>query len=292
MAEQGNADQVAFWNGLAGEKWAGNHAQLDHAFAPLTASLLRHADPRPGEAAIDVGCGCGDLTLAVARELGAGGRVLAIDVSAPMLVEAKVRAEQEGPGTGAAIEWALQDASTHAFAPGAYDLIVSRFGVMFFADPVAAFTNLRRALKPGGRLAMLCWRPMEENAWFSVPRASVLPLVPPPEPMPPGAPGPFGFADADHVRGILAEAGFANAQATKCDADLTLSMSPAGSDAGALASAVRFSVQIGPVGSLLREASDETMAAARVAVEAALRPHARDGKVVLGAACWVYTATA
>ncbi len=188
MAEQDNADQVAFWNGLTGEKWARSHAQLDHAFAPLTASLLAHANPHPGEAAVDVGCGCGDLTLAVARGLGTGGRVLAIDVSAPMLVEAKVRAEQEGPGPSATIEWALQDASTHAFAPGAYDLVVSRFGVMFFADPVAAFTNLRRALKAGGRLAMLCWRPMEENAWFSVPRASVLPLVPPPEPVPPGGP--------------------------------------------------------------------------------------------------------
>ncbi len=292
MAEQDNADQVAFWNGVAGERWARNHAQLDQAFAPLTASLLAHAKPRPGEAAIDVGCGGGDLTLAVARELGAGGRVLAIDVSGPMLAEAKGRAEQGGPGGRAPIDWALQDASTHAFATGAYDLVTSRFGVMFFADPMAAFANLRRALKPGGRLAMLCWRPMDENPWFGVPRAAVLPLVPPPEPLPPGAPGPFGFADADHVRAILAGAGFSDVRAAKCDADLTLGASPTGSDADALASAVGFSLQIGPAGSLLREASEETIAAARVAVEAALRPDARDGRIVLGAACWVYTASA
>ena len=291
MAEPGNADQIAFWNGQVGEKWAGNHNQLDHAFAPLTASLLRHVGAQPGEAVIDVGCGCGDLTLALARSLGADGRVLAVDVSSPMLAQAQARAALQTPGTIAPIEWVLEDASVYALPKAEFDVITSRFGVMFFADPVAAFTNLRRALKPGGRVVMLCWRPMDQNPWFSVPRASVLPLVPTPEPMAPGAPGPFGFADADRVLSILTEAGFSDARAEKLDADLTLAQSPTGSDVDALAAATQFSVQTGPVGSLLREASEETIAAARVAIKAALRPHLGDGRVVLGAGCWIYTAT-
>ncbi len=288
MAEAGNEDQIAFWNGQAGEKWAGNQDRLDHAFAPLTASLLRHVGAQPGEAVIDVGCGCGDLTLALAHSLGAEGRVLAVDVSGPMLAQAQARAARETPGALAPIEWALQDASVYEFPKVEFDVIASRFGVMFFADPIAAFANIRSALKPGGRVTMLCWRPMDENPWFSVPRAAVLPLVPPPEPLPPGAPGPFGFADPERVLAILMEAGFSDARAEKCDADLTLA--EASTDADALAAATRFSVQVGPIGSLLREASEDTIAAASVAVEAALCPYVQGGRIVLGAACWIYTA--
>lgn len=283
-AAPGNADQVEYWNGDVGQRWARSQDRLDRAFQPLTAALMERAAPRPGERAADIGCGCGDLSLMLADRLGAEGRVLAVDVSRPMLERARAR---QGAG-GAAIEWQEADAAAWPFPEGALDLLVSRFGVMFFADPVAAFCNMRRALRPGGRLAMLCWRPMPDNPWVAVPRAALLQVVPAPEPVPPHAPGPFAFADAARVGAILAQAGFVGIASVGVDAALALT-TQGGPDA-AVEDAARFVVECGPASALLRDADDATRERGVAAVRAALRDRAGAGRALLDAACWLFTA--
>ena len=145
----GNSEQIDYWNGDTGGKWVRNQDRLDFAFSPLTAALLQKAAPQSGERAIDIGCGCGDLALTLADTLGPQGSVLAVDVSRPMLDQARMRGKAAGEGTRATVEWREGDAATLPFAKGEADLLISRFGVMFFADPVQAFRNLRRALRPG-----------------------------------------------------------------------------------------------------------------------------------------------
>lgn len=280
-----NIDQVEYWNGDVGRRWVDSQERLDRAFRPFTAALIERAAPRPGERAIDIGCGCGELSLTLAGQLGAEGRILAVDVSRPMLERARSRARN---GEQAAIEWQEADAAAAPFAAAAYDLLISRFGVMFFGEPVGAFRNLRRALRPGGRLAMVCWRPMPDNAWVAVPRAAMLQVVPAPAAMPPDAPGPFAFADAARVGAILAQAGFTEIASAAVDAPLEISA--AGAD-DALEAAVQFVVQAGPASALLRDVDAATRERAVDAVRDALRDRAGGGRPSLDAACWIYTAT-
>ncbi len=284
-AATGNADQVEYWNGEVGQRWARSQDRMDRAFGPLTAALIEHAAPRRGERAADIGCGCGDLSLLLADRLGAEGRVLAVDVSQPMLDRGRAR-ERALAGAGRpAIEWQEADAAAWPFPEGGFDLLVSRFGVMFFADPVAAFRNMRRALRLGGRLAMLCWRPMGDNPWVAVPRAAMLQVLPPPAPTPPHAPGPFAFADAARVGAILAQAGFTAVASVGVDAALDI-----GTDAAALDDAVQFATESGPASALLRDVDDALRARAVAAVRAALRDRAGAGRPPLEAACWLFTA--
>lgn len=280
MTESANEGQVAFWNGEAGQRWVRNQAALDRVFAPLTAALLDRAGPRPGERVLDLGCGCGDLTRQCALRVQPSGHVVGVDVSAPMLAQARAMT-----ASGEAVEWIEADASAHPFPDASFDLLVSRFGVMFFADPAAAFSHLRRALRPGGRLAVLCWQALEENPWAAVPRAAVLRAVPLPEPTPPHAPGPFAFADSGRVQAILAAAGFAAVRAEAVSADLVLGQ---GSDV--LAEAARFALEVGPASSLVRDVTPERRGRAKAEVLAALRRHERNEAVTLGARCWLYQA--
>jgi ubiquinone/menaquinone biosynthesis C-methylase UbiE len=281
-----NSEQVEYWNGDVGRKWARNQDRLDRAFRPLTAALMERVEPRPGERAIDIGCGCGELSLALARSLGAEGRVLAVDVSRPMLEHARSRPGAREAGQ-AMIEWQEADAAAASFAPGGFDLLVSRFGVMFFADPVGAFQNLRRALRPGGRLVMLCWRPLQDNPWVAVPRAAMLQVLPAPAPMAPDAPGPFAFADAARVGAILARAGFSEVASVAVDAALGVAE---GADEAALEAAVQFVIEVGPASALLRDVDEDGRGRAVEAVREALRSRAREGRPSLDAACWIYTA--
>jgi len=286
-AASGNAGQVEYWNGDVGQRWARSQDRLDRAFQPLTAALIERAAPRPGERAADIGCGCGDLSLMLADRLGAEGRVLAVDVSRPMLERARQRA-LAGAGR-MAIDWQEADAAAWPFPEGGFDLLVSRFGVMFFADPVTAFRNMRRGLRPGGRLAMLCWRPMQDNAWVAVPRAAMLQVLPSPELMPPHAPGPFAFADAARVGAILAQAGFTTVASVGVDAALDTA-APGSTDVAALDDAVRFATESGPASALLRDVDDAMRERAVAAVRVALRDRAGAGRASLDAACWLFTA--
>ncbi|HSA81136.1 MAG TPA: methyltransferase domain-containing protein [Geminicoccaceae bacterium] len=202
-----NADQAEFWNSAQGEKWVAHQADFDQRLGPLGDALIRRAAIRPGERAIDVGCGTGATTLELAEQVGTEGSVLAIDLSAPMLALARRRSAERGQHH---VRFLEADAQTHRFEQAAYDLLISRFGVMFFSDPVVAFANLRSALRPGGRLGFVCWAALERNPWFALPLAVGERWLGPPEPQPPRAPGPLAFSEPDYVAEILAAAGFAD----------------------------------------------------------------------------------
>ncbi|WP_407521976.1 class I SAM-dependent methyltransferase [Methylobacterium oryzisoli] len=266
--------QAEYWNGEVGERWARMQADLDAAFAPLTDAFLDRLDLRPGLRVLDIGCGCGETTLLAAARIAPGGHAAGLDLSRPMLARARGR-----PSQGAPVTWIEGDAQAVGFAPD-YDLVLSRFGVMFFEDSRAAFANLRRALRAGGRLGVLCWRGPHENEWVTLPREAALTVVPPPDPLPEGAPGPFRFADADLLTALLAEAGFAAVAAERIDRAITVGQDPE--------EAARFALTIGPVSALMRDLDPETRARAHAAVLAAM-PRTRP--VRLAASCWLVTAT-
>jgi SAM-dependent methyltransferase len=273
-----NASQVADWNGAVGERWAAEQERTDQLIRAFGDAALKAADARPGEAVLDVGCGCGDTSLSLADAVGAPGRVLGVDVSAPMLAVARQRAAGRGN-----LSFVEADASS-ARLPGPFNLLFSRFGVMFFDDPAAAFTQMRSALKPGGRVAFVCWAMPKDNPWASLPaqaarKASGINL-PPPDPT---APGPFAFGDADRVHGILSAAGFTAISFQGFEAPMYLGSSPRSAADGA--------VRIGPASRVAREAGPAREPEIVDAIEAALAPYAApDGAVSLPGRTWIVTA--
>jgi SAM-dependent methyltransferase len=280
MSEQDFArEQLEHWNGPGGNRWVTQQERLDRVLAPLGALAVERAAPQAAERVLDVGCGCGASTLELGRRVGSSGAVLGVDISAPMLARARERA--------AAMRWvsfAESDAGSHAFAPD-HDLVFSRFGSMFFARPEAAFANLRRALRPGGRLCLIVWRTFEENEWGRVPMEAAISVVGPQQPPPPGAPGPFSLASPERVQQLLAGAGFQHVQLERDDR--TLEVSTTGLD-----EAVEFSLQAGPAARLLIGADPTTLARVTEAVRKALAPRLQNERVALGAATWVVTANA
>lgn len=273
-----NSSQAASWNGPNGEVWVTMQDSLDRELAPLGEAAIEALGPRPGERILDIGCGCGTTTLALARVVGASGEALGLDISAPMLALARRRAADAGLAQARFVE---ADAQVHRLEPAAYDALYSRFGVMLFADPVAAFANIARALKPGGRLAFVCWRGPQENPSMSLPLAAAAHLLPPMPPADPLAPGPFAFADRERVLRILAQAGFADAAAQAVDRQI----SPGGLD-----ESVALYTQIGPVGRALR-ANPRPAEAVSAAVREALLPFVTPLGVRLDAGVWLVTAT-
>jgi SAM-dependent methyltransferase len=279
IADGPNAAQIAYWNAEAGATWAQMQDTLDRELKPLGLAAMAALAPMPGERVIDVGCGCGTTSQELAARVGPGGRVLGVDISAPQLAVAERRAEGM-----ANLTFAQADAQTHAFA-GDADAIFSRFGVMFFTDPPAAFANLRSALKPGGRLGFVCWRGPLESECMSLPMMAAVAAAPELATPPGGdpfAPGPFAFADQARVRGILEGAGFK---------DLVIAPHDEPVSVGGLDDTVAFSLRIGVLGARLREAPhlrDKVVDAIR----AALADRVTDGEVRLGSGTWIVTATA
>ena len=278
-----NAAQIAYWNSPAAAGWLAEQERFDALFAPLTDAALDRAAPRPGERAVDVGCGCGATVLALARRVGPAGGVLGLDVSAGMVARARERVAEAGLGGHARVE--LADAALHPFAPEA-DLLFSRFGVMFFADPAAAFANLRRALRPDGRMVFAAWRPLLDNPWFLVPvkaaRARVaLPEEPPPEP---GAPGPFAFDDPARVRGILDAAGWRGVDVSPHDTVLRLAAP------GNVGEAARGATRVGPLARALAGAGQDTREAAEAAVAEAMRRYDGPEGIALPGTVWLVSA--
>lgn len=200
-----NRDQAALWNEAGGQAWVEMNDILDRLLAPFEATLTDAAFPGEGASVLDIGCGAGATTLAMARRLGPDGLALGADISAPLVAAAKARAEATGLRNAAFI---AADAQTFRFDPGVFDAAISRFGVMFFDDPARAFANIRKALAEGGRLAFVCWRTFKENEWAFAPYEAALDLLPPQEPTDPCAPGPFAFADSERLTKVLREAGF------------------------------------------------------------------------------------
>ncbi len=280
MTETDNADQIAYWNADAGAAWAALQEQMDAQLSLHGLRAMEALSPAAGERIVDVGCGAGQTTLALGQAVGPTGAIMGLDISRPLLDLARRRAAESG---AANVSFAEADVQTYAFAPATSDAVFSRFGVMFFADPPAAFANLRRALKPGGRLAFVCWRTPAENAVLTLPYAAAEAQLPPAPPSAPGAPGPFAFADPDRLRNILSSAGFRDIELTRYDQKI---------GSGDLEQTLAVSLKIGPLGRALGE-HPEKRTLVIDGVREALRPHVdEDGIVRLGSASWIVTARA
>lgn len=274
MTQASNAQQIEYWNGPTGEKWAKLQERIDRNLANITAALLPFAAPRPGERALDIGCGCGTATLMLREAVGPDGATAGIDISRPMLDVARARAQ----AANADVAFVEADASAYDFQP-VNDLVFSRFGVMFFADPAAAFANIRKALAPGGRLTFVCWRPLPENVWAAAPFAAARDLLPPQEPVDPHAPGPFALADGERTNSILSGAGFRDLHLRKLDT--TMSM---GAD---IEEAAFTALEIGPLARAAAELDEPTREKIRARVKTALASYATPAGITPPAACWL-----
>jgi SAM-dependent methyltransferase len=276
-AEPPNLAQAQYWNETMGPVWVELQDQLDRQTTPLGLEAMRVLAPAAGEHVVDIGCGCGQSTVELARRVGADGAVTGVDLSRPMLDRARARPIPQG---AAQPQFREIDAQTGEL--GRFDAAFSRFGVMFFADPPAAFANICRALEPSGRLAFVCWRALAENALMRVPAEAAAPLLPPTPPSDPLAPGPFAFADPDRVRGILQTAGFAAINIDAFDVEV------GGAD---LDRTLALNLRIGPLGAALRQnpaLRDNVIDAVREAISVYVTP----AGVFMPAAVWIVSARA
>jgi SAM-dependent methyltransferase len=272
------SSQAEYWNDAGGISWVVGQEQLDSQLEPFGALAMDAATVRTGEVILDVGCGCGATSVELAARAGASGRVVGLDLSAPMLERARERA------AGLPVEFVLGDAATHRLTPGSFNLLFSRFGVMFFDDPPSAFAHLRTALVPEGRVSMVVWQSIAANPWVSVPIAAVADVVEPPALGAVGEPGPFSLAEADHVAAILDGAGYADVNLEGRDIEMTLG------GGLPLDAAVEFTVEHGPLRRVLAAATPETRAAARDRVATALSRYDGPSGVRMPAAVWIVTA--
>jgi len=271
-------EQAKRWNGPAGNAWVESQEMVDALFAPLEELLVEAFPAGQGGRVLDVGCGTGGTTVAVARRLGPGGRCVGVDISEPMVEAARARAEREG----VAASFVRADAQDHVFGPPAFDAVVSRFGVMFFADPVRAFTNLRRAVRAGAVLRFVVWRDVAENPFMTTAERAAAPLVPDLPARDPDAPGQFALADADKVRRLLGASGWDGVGVRPVDAVCVMpekELTP-------------YFSRFGPVGIALRDADEATRARVVPAVRTAFEPFVHGAEVRFTAACWQIDARA
>ncbi|HXT20708.1 MAG TPA: methyltransferase domain-containing protein [Thermoanaerobaculia bacterium] len=275
---ESNSEQAALWNGVAGRAWVDEQALLDGMLEPFRELLVAEVAAVSARRVLDVGCGAGDTTLAVARLLGEAGRCTGIDISAPLVDAARLRAQREG----VAADFVCADAQEHAFEPGSFDMVISRFGVMFFDDPVRAFTNLERAAAAGAALRFIAWRSAAENPFMTTAERAAAPLLPNLPPRPPDGPGQFAFADESRVRRILEESGWAAIDVRPLDVTCTLPASEL----------VRYVTRLGPVGSVFPELDEPTRAPVVETVRAAFEPYVHGEVVRTTAACWMVSASA
>jgi ubiquinone/menaquinone biosynthesis C-methylase UbiE len=276
-----NADQIAYWNGPSGQRWADRQQVQDILFRPVADILIDRAKPEAGEHIIDVGCGSGATAIAFAEKVRPSGHVLGIDVSGPMLARARASAPKELP-----VDFVMADATDYPFDPASFDLLASRFGVMFFAEPALSFANMRKALRPSGRLAFACWREPRENPFFMVPLQAAYRHVPKLPQLGPEDPGPFAFAAEERVRRILTEAGFTGIDMEPCPLSLDAAIGRG------LDGAVQGALEVGPVSRAVEGQPDELRAAAARSIREALTPFAKGDAVLLPASIWIVTAKA
>jgi SAM-dependent methyltransferase len=277
LESSSNAAQIDYWNATAGETWAQYQTQIDRLIEPLGREALRALAPRAGERIIDIGCGCGHTSLDLAARVGPDGLVLGVDISLPMLAVARRRPL---PPSVSRPEFRQLDAQNEELGRGAFDAAFSRFGVMFFSEPVTAFANIRASLTPGGRLGFVCWRTLEENPWMKVPLDAALPFIPPIAPPDPTAPGPFAFADAHRILSILTEAGFGSVTINPFDTRI------GGAD---IAQTLALAFKVGPLGAALRE-HPELTGRVRDAVRDSLSQYLTREAVLMPAAVWIVLA--
>src|SRR5688572_9987586 len=276
--QQSDNEQVALWNGPAGRAWVEAEELLDHVLRPFERVLVEAVVAGSGNRVLDVGCGTGSTTVAVARVSGATDRCVGIDLSEPMIAAARARAEREG----LPVRFIRADAQTYAFDPAGFDMIVSRFGVMFFGDPVRAFSNLRRAATDSARLRFIVWRSPEENPFMTTDEraaAGILPTIPTRQP---DDPGPFALADRPRVSSMLEESGWADVDFQPIDASCTLPEKEL----------VGYFTRFGPLGRILPEVDEATRAKVIETVRPAFDPYVHGEEVRFTAACWMIAARA
>lgn len=278
VAHDTDDEQSRLWNGQAGQAWVETQAVLDALFQPFEDLLVDTALARPRGRVLDVGCGTGSTTLALARRLGAAVRCTGVDISEPMIAAARARAEREG----APVHFLRGNAQTQAFEPASFDLIVSRFGVMFFDDSVRAFANLRAAASPGAELRCIAWRGPAENPFMTTAERAAAPLLPQLPARQPDAPGQFAFADPQRVRRILEDSGWAGIEIQPLDLGCRLPEPDL----------VPYFSRLGPLGRVLPELDAPTRSRVVETVRAAFEPYVHGAEVRFDAACWMLSAWA
>lgn len=279
MTSVPNRSQAELWNTRAGNTWVELQEMIDRLFAPVEATLVEAGFPGQGGSVLDIGCGAGATTLAMARRLGPAGSCLGVDISAPLVEAAQRRAAEAGLEK---VEFVAADAQAYAFEAARFDAAISRFGVMFFDDPVAAFANIRRALRPGGRLAFVAWRSPAENPFMTAARRAAAPFLPEMPAYEPDAPGQFGFAREGRVRQILGDAEWLEVEVAPLDIEVSL-------EEGELAI---YAARMGPVGIALQAMDEEARAPIGEAVLRAFDPYVTNGAARFSLACWLVTARA
>jgi SAM-dependent methyltransferase len=273
-----NDEQMAMWNGSSGQAWVASQEVLDQAFGAIEDVLADAVPPAAATAVLDVGCGTGAVTLAAARRVGPKGRSVGIDLSEPMLTLARARAEREHLPA----EFIRADAQAHAFPPAAFDLVISRFGVMFFDDPVQAFANLRRSTRAGGVLRLVVFRGPADNPFMTTAERAAAPLLPKLSPRQPGAPGQFGLADRGFAERVLAESGWKDIDIRKLDVACAFP-EPA---------LVPYLTRLGPLGRVLAEMDEAKRREVVGTVRPAFEPYVHGAEVRFNAACWLLAARA
>jgi ubiquinone/menaquinone biosynthesis C-methylase UbiE len=286
MPEQqsaGNAAQVQFWNSPGARAWADQHERMDRALAPLLEALIAVAAPQPGERVLDIGCASGTTVLELASRVGAGGYVLGVDIAERSVARAQQRIAAAGFRHAEVI---VADAATHAFPNASFDLLCSRLGIMFFSDPIAAFTNIRRAMKPAGCVAIACFRAPAESPFPSTLASTVQHLLPPIPALGPEEPGPFSWADPSRVHRILEGAGFSEVSLTPVNPIICLA------PPGGAAEAADFAMVFGPLTRVLTERSAAEREVVRATLQAFFATHDGPAGVTLPAANWLVQARA
>lgn len=277
-SHQANRDQAALWNEGSGRAWVDMQDVLDRMLAPLAIPVVDEGFPGEGGRVLDIGCGAGATTLAMAARLGPRGFCLGADISGLLVEAAKKRAVAEGSSA----VFLQADAQTHAFEAMSFDAVISRMGVMFFDDPEAAFANIRRAARPGAKLAFVAWRSPADNPFMTAAGRAAAPFLPAMRPPNPDAPGQFAFADEAKVRRILTTSGWSEIDVRAIDAACSVAEEELRA----------YAAKLGPVGAALREADEATRARVAEVVREAFQPFIHDGAAHFTAACWLVTARA
>lgn len=279
VVHERNEDQAEYWNGPTGRRWVDRQETQDLLLAPISQLLFDRSHLEVGERVIDIGCGCGATSTELARRVGPTGHVLGVDISAPMLARARERAS-----LGLKLEFINADATVHQFKDASVDLLFSRFGVMFFADPVLSFGNMHKAVRPGGRLIFACWRESRKNPWMMVPLQEAYKHVPRLPEVSADDPGPFSLASEKKIRSILSEAGFSAIATEPCDLSLDLAVGKG------LEAAVSGAFAIGPVSRAVEGQPSNVLAAVEKSIRTALASVQKGDSVPLGASVWIVAA--